>query len=125
MSENKEVSTSSDNSSPIKHGSLILFIVIALVISGVLTVISMNLYNSSGAAQLDLSRPGYVDVRSQATSSNNESPTFSPTGTINENTIKEFKELLQKQKEKIDAADAFSGDPLNPQTLGLESVSTE
>lgn len=43
----------------------IVLLVAAILISLVLTAVSLAIYNSSGAAQLDLSRPGYRSVSDQ------------------------------------------------------------
>jgi hypothetical protein len=45
------------------------FVLIAgvILLSTFLVSVALSLYNSSGAAQLDLSRPGFQEVRKQAT----------------------------------------------------------
>ena len=42
-----------------------------ITISLILVTISMNLYNSNGAAQVDLSRPGFQSVRGQVSRDEN------------------------------------------------------
>jgi hypothetical protein len=79
----------------------------------------MNIYYSSGAAQLDLSRPGYKGVRSQAVNSDSDFQNYSNTGPINQSAISEFKLLYGQQAEKTKAVDAFGGDPLNLDALGI------
>ena len=37
-----------------------------IAIAGVMVWIAMDMYNTSGAAQVDLSRPGFQEVRKQA-----------------------------------------------------------
>lgn len=101
-----------------KHGFL-LFITISILISSFIVIISMTMYNGSGAAQLDLSRPGYIDVRSQATTDEGDFQNFSSIGTINKDVIKDFKTLYDKQVKKVKAVDAFGGSPLNPVALGI------
>lgn len=97
----------------------LLFIVISIVIAFVLVLISMYMYNSSGAAQLDLSRPGYVGVRSQAISNDGDFKNYSSTGSIDKTVINEFKKLYSTQADKTKSVDAFGGDPLSPTALGL------
>lgn len=97
----------------------LLFIALSLIVSGFLVVVSMFMYNSSGAAQLDLSRPGYVDVRSRAVNSDSDFQNYSSTGNINQDSINEFKAIFDQQAQKIKVVDAFSGDPLNPDSLGI------
>lgn len=99
-----------------------VFITFSIGISFVLVVVGMALYSSSGAAQLDLSRPGYVGVRSQADTKINNYKDFPSVGVIDISVINEFKDILSAQSDNILAADAFSGDPLSPEALGFGSV---
>ena len=84
----------------------------------------MMMYNSSGTAQLDLSRPGYKDVRNQIVNNDNEFGSYSGVGIIDSNSIKEFKKLYKQQAQKINLVDAFAGDPLNPEVM-LVSANVE
>lgn len=98
------------------------FMIIGSILTAVLLVIiSMALYYWSGASQLDLSSPSYVDVRNQIDSSN-DSVQYSNTGKINSNAISDFKTLFNQKVEKAKSVDAFSGDPLNPESLGMADV---
>jgi len=97
--------------------SFLLFIVVSILIASVVIVISMIMYNGSGAAQLDLSRPGYVNVRSQATTNGDDFQMYSSTGVISKDVIVEFKALYDSQAQKIKVVDAFGGDPLSPDAL--------
>lgn len=94
----------------------------AVVITGLVVVVSMSMYNSSGAAQLDLSRPGYVSVRDKAVKNDSDFQTFSSSGEINEKIISEFKISFAKQALKVKLVDAFGGDPLSPVSLGIDAV---
>ena len=87
---------------------------VALMLVG----ISMALYYNSGAAQLDLSRPGYKDVRNQVINGDTFQ-NYSDSGPINQTTISEFKLLYDQQAKKIESVDAFGGDPLSPDALGI------
>jgi hypothetical protein len=101
-----------------------LMIMLAIIISLILVTASLALYNSSGAAQLDLSRPGYKDVRAQVVN-NDDFQNYSSTGPINQTTITEFETLYEQQAAKIESVDAFGGDPLSPDALGLNVVTPE
>lgn len=94
--------------------SLLLLITVAIAI--VMTVISVMMYNSSGAAQLDLSRPGYLSVSDKVEKSDTID-TYSGVGAVNKDTIQEFMKLYDQQASKAKAVDAFNGDPLNPEVL--------
>lgn len=101
--------------------SFLIFITSSIFISSVIVVISMAMYNGSGAAQLDLSRPGYVSVRSQVTADESEYKVFSSTGPMNKVVINDFKSTYDKQAQKIKSIDAFGGDPLSPEALGISA----
>ena len=103
-----------------KH-SFLIFITLSILIASVIVSISMALYNSSGAAQLDLSRPGYKSVRSQAGKDDGDFQTFSSSGLISKEIISSFKATYDKQAKKIKAVDAFVGDPLSPDALGISA----
>lgn len=95
---------------------LSLLLILTVLVALVLTVVSMTIYSISGAAQLDLSRPGLQSV-SDKVDTDTKIDTYSSSGPVNTETIKEFMSLYDKQAEKAKAVDAFNGDPLNPELL--------
>lgn len=92
-------------------------IIISIIISTILVIISLAIYSSSGAAQLDLSRPGYKEVRDKVVTKDSSFSNFSNIGEINQTVIDEFKSLYDQQAIKAKAIDAYSGDPLDPSSL--------
>lgn len=102
-----------------------IFMSSSIFLAIVLVIVSMTLYDKSGAAQLDLSRPGYVDVRAQSITNDNDFKSYSSTGSIDKKSIQEFKKLYDEQSAKAKAVDAFSGDPLNPNTLGISEPASD
>lgn len=96
----------------------------SIVIAISLVVVSIMLYYRSGAAQLDLSRPGYNDVRSKVVAKDESFIDIPITGIIDKNTINDFQKLYDLQSEKAQLIDAFGSDPLNPNALWL-SIATE
>ncbi len=107
-----------------KHRFLI-FICGSLLISFVIVLASMEMYNGSGAAQLDLSRPGYMSVRSMAGKNEDDFQSFSSSGQISKDIINQFKALYEKQSKKIKDVDAFVSDPLSPDALGISPNSVQ
>lgn len=97
----------------------LLLIAVSIAISMFLTGVSMALYNSSGAAQLDLSRPGDSSVASQAVKNDSNFDNYANTGTLNKSSIDEFRNLYNTQATKAKAVDAFSSDPLDPAALEI------
>ena len=100
---------------------IMIFVVIGLSIG--LVSISMSIYGSSGAAQLDLSRPGYQDVRDQADKNNSDFIDFSDIGSIDKNVLDTFNDQYKTQSTKIKTVNAFGTDPLSPEALGISASS--
>lgn len=98
---------------------LALMIIMAITIAISLVTISMYLYISSGAIQLDLSRPGYQGVSSQTDSSYKTVEYYPETGKLDESSISEFEKLYNEQVKKAHAVDAFGGTPLSYANLGI------
>lgn len=96
-------------------------VVIVIGISLFLVYVALSLYNSSGALQLDLSRPGYDSAREEAIKGNEVFRGFSADGPINQASLDEFDKLYrEKAAEALIDIDAFAGDPLSDSTLALD-----
>jgi hypothetical protein len=95
----------------------------SVVVSVILVVVALQLYNTSGAAQLDLSRPGYKSVSSKASTKDDDISAFPSDGSINEKVINDFKKSYNNQLDKIKSIDPFSGDALSDQSLGIDNSS--
>lgn len=104
----------------------LLLISATIVGALILTVISTSIYYMSGAAQLDLSRPGYQSVSDQV-DRNDTIQDYSASGPVNKSTVEEFTKLYDSEAKKAKAVDAFNGDPLNPEVLesGAPTTSDE
>lgn len=101
-----------------KHRFMIL-VGATIAISLVLVVLSMWLYTSSGASQLDLSRPGYVSVREQVDGSN-QFKDFSATGPVTDTTIDEFTALYDEQVKRVGEDGGFGSQVLSNKALSIE-----
>lgn len=97
-----------------------IFIAIAIFVTFLLVTISIVLYNVSGTAQLDLSRPGYKGVSAGSIQKDSGLKKFPSSGAITQATIDEFKKIYDQQATNIKSADAFIGDPLSPEALGIK-----
>lgn len=95
----------------------------SIIVAIILVFVSMSLYYSSGASQLDLSSPSYVDVRDQIDNSDS-SVDYPSTGKMNSGAIADFKTLFTQKVQKVKSFDIFGGDPLNPESLGM-TVATD
>lgn len=103
---------------------LSLLLIITLIVTFIMTTVSVIIYNSTGAAQLDLSRPGYQSVSSQV-KKNDDIDGFSSSGPVTKDTINEFMKQYDAQAAKAKAIDAFNGDPLNPDALEFGTPANE
>jgi len=104
------------------HRFLVL-IVATLIIAVVMVSISIVMYNVSGSAQLDLSRPGYKSVSDKVDRTDSVTE-YSAFGPVNKTTVGEFTAIYDKQAQKAKAVDAFNGDPLNPDVLEFADPTT-
>ena len=100
-----------------KVNNLVWLTIGVLVITVIILTIALSLYKTSGAAQLDLSRPEYNGIRQQAKVK--EDDEFDTKGPVDRNTIKEFLKSYDARAEKINAINAFGPEPLSDQALGL------
>lgn len=90
----------------------------AISIGLLLTVISMSLYISSGASQLDLSRPGYERARTQVDESKDDER-FTASGPMNSDVIDEFQKLYAKNRTKLNGSDKFDSAIIDDTQLRL------
>lgn len=102
------------------HHRFVIMIVLVVTVAMFLVGISLALYASSGTAQLDLSRPGYVSVRDQALRSS-DFDSFPATGTLDTSAISEFRAIYKEQSEKATNVDSFAGDVMSDVALSIDA----
>lgn len=102
-----------------RHKFMVL-VVLAILASLAMVVISMELYNSSGTAQLDLSRPGYQSVRAKVQEQTGF-PTFPGTGPIDQKTLSDFEKTYDEQAKKVTSVDSFGGTVMSDQALSIDA----
>ncbi len=94
----------------------VILISCVILISILLVTLSMWLYNSSGTAQLDLSRPGYQSVREKA-DGGEEYKGFDANGALDSAAFEEFKKMYAERAERVKSIDAFSSEALSDDAL--------
>lgn len=94
----------------------------ALVIALFLVMIAMNLYSSSGTAQIDLSRPGYEDVRDQV-GKNFEMVSYPSTGELDKGAFDDFRKLYVPKMNKLREGKYYSSGALTDKSLNLPRIS--
>lgn len=120
MIEETEQTDAHKASAPAYRSDIVLFITGSVAIAFVLVMVSMALYNSSGAAQLDLSRPGYKSVQDQVSRTDNFE-SFPATGPVTNAILDQFRNLFDRQVKPVDNADAFSPAALEDQALSIDA----
>lgn len=98
-----------------------IMIVGALGIAFFLVLVAMNLYNSSGTAQLDLSRPEYENVRDQV-GKDGDTVSYPAVGELNEESLEQFRTLFDEKSEKLQKGKYFSPSAMTDETLGLPAI---
>lgn len=95
-----------------------LMLVGSVLLAFSMVAIALHVYNRSDASRLDLSHPDYKQVRSQITTE--KSSGLSGTGPINDSFLKDFEKKYAEQSKRATDVDAFSGDVLSDEALGIE-----
>lgn len=113
MSEEEQLTTWQQHRFLVMIGGVII---VAIFLVGV----ALGLYNTSGAAQVDLSRPDYEAIRSQATKDKNDE-SFNATGTLDQAALKSFEDMYDKRATKVVGVDSFDAAALSEDSLQLMS----
>lgn len=94
----------------------------AIVIATLLVILSMYLYNRSGAAQLDLSLPGLQEQRMKAQKTE-RFESFGASGALDDDALDQFNQIYTGQQSAI----LQDKDGFDPEALGDENltISTE
>lgn len=106
-----------------RHKFMVL-VGLTIMIALILVMISLHLYNSTGAVQLDLSRPGYQAVRKQA-SETVDITSYPSTGPLDKDALDAFRNLYNEQVKKVTSVDSFGGDVMSDTALGLDASSPQ
>lgn len=101
-----------------RHRFLVL-IAGVILISCVLVGVAMHLYNTSGAAQVDLSRPGYQSVRSEASRDSVPEDAFPSTGKLDDAAFSKFTKAYDNHAKRVVGVDSFDPEALSDESLQL------
>lgn len=115
-----ELRQASDEMSVFAKYRFLIFIFLVVVVAGVLVVVGMSLYYSSGAAQVDLSRPGYQSIRSEAAALTSHEDAFPSSGPLDEDAFTKFDGIYSKHAERVTNVDNFSEGVLSDESLLLD-----
>jgi hypothetical protein len=104
----------------INQHQLASMIIAALLITGLMTGVSLWLYRASGAFRLDLSRPGYEQVRGEVVQDSKEEKPFSSSGSLTPGVIDDFHKRLDRLQADLSKMSGFGEEALSDGNLGLE-----
>lgn len=100
--------------------TLAVMIAGAILIASLLVLLSMHLYNRSGAAQLDLSLPGLQEQRIQAQSTE-RFETFSASGALDEDALSQFNQIYTGQQSALSRdKNGFNPELLDDEALNIQ-----
>lgn len=109
----------------ISEHKFIALIVLVIAVAFILVLVAMHLYNSSGAAQLDLSRPGYQSVREKSRDNTTDSEAaFPSTGKLDQESLSSFKTMYDTRSERITSIKGFQNDVLSDEALNMYGESS-
>lgn len=106
---------------PFKDRQILLLLIIVIGIALVFTAIGLRLYNATGSAQIDLSRPDYQGVGEIVQKDKTQYTEYSATGDITKQSLSQFKDLFDDKVTEMKKIDAFGGsDVLSPEGLSID-----
>lgn len=100
----------------------VVLIIASIIVSLLLVSVALALYARSGAAQVDLSRPGYSGVRNQV-SENQDSITFQSSGSIDKEVLDAYEKLYNKTADQLTSVETFESVTLSDETLRINENS--
>ena len=98
------------------------FITLCVVIAGVMTVISLELYRRSGAMKLDMSRPGYEKVRTEVEKSSDDQP-YDSSGALTDEALQDFENRIKKYRDELDNLGQYDNSIISDESLNLVNPS--
>lgn len=101
-----------------------------ILISGVtliallLVTIAMGIYNSSGAAQLDLSGPGFKDVQ-KGVQEEKDATSYPSNGAFDKASFESFKKMYDERVHAVNAINGYDPAAVNNDSFNLVPESTQ
>lgn len=98
-----------------------LFLSAAILLALTSLVISLRIYQTDGSEALDLSAPGYKEVRSQTKNDTNKKQerVIEPTGAVDEKFSREVNQQFKFYFDQVKDTAVFGNETLSDQTLDL------
>lgn len=113
-----EAKTTSALQGYIAKNRLTLLITGVIAVTFVLVSVAMTIYNSSGAAQLDLSGPGFKDVQ-KGVQEEKDVAAYPSSGAFDKAAFDEFTKLYDERVNAIKAVNGFDPAAVNNDSFNL------
>jgi hypothetical protein len=102
----------------IQHNKLLFLVLIVVAATIIFTVISVAIYVRLGDISLDLSRPGYEDVRDDVVDDGSYTP-YPVDGELGHEALQDFLSRLSKQQTEVGQLTGFIDDVLSDEALDI------
>ncbi len=99
---------------------LVILVVIVITVALMMLAVSLKLYYTSGAAQIDLSRRGYESVREKAFR-DEDVPALLSNGVIDREVLSRFQRDFLLQLDEVRKIDDFGKDFVSNDELGISA----
>lgn len=101
------------------RNKFVLLIAGSIGISLVLVTVAVSVYNSNGAAQLDLSRPGFSSVRDKIIKEDKDRTAYPSSGTFDQKAFDDFDLMYQKYSDAVKAINGYDSAAVNNDAINI------
>jgi hypothetical protein len=106
MAEPETQSVESLGVNRLSNHKLAVLISLVIGVSLILVSVALGIYNSSGAAQLDLSRPGFSSIQKDVKDERNIN-SYPSNGTFDKKAFDDFKALFSQRTQAVQGINGF------------------
>lgn len=107
-----------------QHSKLYVLLVGVIFVSLILVTVAMNIYNSSGASQIDMSRPGFSSVQ-KAVKDDNNTTSFPASGQFDQQSFKDFYKMYDERVKALQSINAYNPAAVQDDAYNLLPAATE
>lgn len=107
-----------------QHSKLYVLLVGVIFVSLILVTVAMNIYNSSGASQIDMSRPGFSSVQ-KAVKDDNNTTSFPASGQFDQQSFKDFYKMYDERVKALESINAYNPAAVQDDAYNLLPAATE
>lgn len=105
----------------LRSNKLALAVLLALLVTAILTWISMWIYHVNDVSRLDISRPGYEVVR-ESVQRQEETDMFQSTGKLDKKALDMFQKEFDSKRKLLDDNSSFDPEVISDDQLKLSAT---